>query len=248
MRPVYEQYDDELHCSKEPLEALPYLPLRLSFDQGITQPAMVVKQYDPERMQLRVLAEYFPGRCSATYFARGCKTLIQSEFPNIPLANHGTCDPAGTTGEIKEEAIFSWMQTLGHELSLVIIPAETNELDPRIDVLSQLLTFNPFPGQPAILISSRCKILRKGFNSHYRYKRKVGLENRYLEKPEKNFEANVIEALQYGAMDCFGLQGIIGGAIRDGTGAKDTQLHDVYCQLQNDKPAPKAGDFDVLAM
>ncbi|MCP4184273.1 MAG: hypothetical protein GY761_13315, partial [Hyphomicrobiales bacterium] len=44
------------------------------------------------------------------------------------------------------------------------------------------------------------------------------------------------------------LQGIIGGAIRDGTGAKDTQLHDPHGQLYDDKPAPKAGDFDVFGV
>lgn len=247
--PVYSQYDDVLHASEKPLEADPSLPLRLSFDQGITQPTMVVKQFDPAKQQVRVLAEYAPGRASPTFFARGCKSLIQTQFPGLRLMNHGTVDPAGLQGEIKEEAVFSWAQMVGHELGLALIPAETNELDPRIDVVGQLLTYNPFPGVPALLISSACPILRKGFNSHYRFKRKPGLYNRYSEKPEKNFEANVMEALQYGLMDIFGLQGIIGGAIRDGTGARQSGVHDPYADSREQmQSAVKPGDFDVMGI
>ena len=52
--------------------------------------------------------------------------------------------------------------------------------------------------RPGLVISPRCKALRKGFNSTYRYRRvNITGEHRYMEEPEKNDASHPHDAAQY---------------------------------------------------
>lgn len=241
--PVYDTFDDDLHVAREPLAAEPGLPLILGFDQGITQPAMAVMQYMPVG-QMRWIGEYLPGRMGASTFGQNCRAYLNANFPGAPIRAPATCDPAGMSGEVREDAHVSWAAMVQKELGVVIQPAETNEFDPRFESLNQLFTYMPAPGVPGFLLSPACKHTRKGLNSHYRYRKKQGLDNDFEPRPQKNLWANIIEAGQYAALDLFGRQGIIGGGVRDGMKPRDGALWQPdYPDLTASQQRP--GDFDV---
>ncbi len=53
-------------------------------------------------------------------------------------------------------------------------------------------------GQPGLLISPKCKILRKGMAGGYSYRRvQVAGDERYHDKPDKNRFSHPCEAAQY---------------------------------------------------
>lgn len=209
--PVYEGYDDTKHCSAEPLEPIPGLPLRISFDQGITGPAMLVSQY-ASIGQLRVLREFCPGRMGAHQFGEQCRQFLNVNFPGFPIHPACAVDPAGQQGAVTEDAHLSWSLTVSSAGQFNMVPAETNELDPRIDGVSQMLSTDVRAGVPSLIIDPRCLMLRKGFNSHYRFKKRQNGE--FEAKPEKNPWSNPHDALQYEVMSIYGLAGILQGQLR----------------------------------
>jgi hypothetical protein len=79
-------------------------------------------------------------------------------------------------------------------------PAWSNLWTPRYNSIDAYLTML-VAGQPAFILSPRCKVLRKGFNSEYKW-RKIQMmsEDRYSEKPTKNIYSHIHDAAQYAAM------------------------------------------------
>ncbi|MDH3740542.1 MAG: hypothetical protein OER56_02995 [Hyphomicrobiales bacterium] len=208
--PVYPEFDDDRHVAED-LKPLPDLGIRLSFDQGVRGPAMVVTQLTPVG-QLRVLGEYVPEhRMGPTQFAKGCVAYLFVNFRGFKIVA-ATCDPAGFAGGDKEFGDLAWSDTVAEQMKILLLPAPSNELNARLDGVRQLLTY--FPDQkPALLLSSKCKVIRKGFMSHYRYKVKgEGKQKTIDPKPEKNLWSNPHDALQYDILDAFGLDGVIAGA------------------------------------
>jgi hypothetical protein len=217
--PVYTEYDDTRHCDDEAdLEPIPGLPLRLGFDQGVRGPAMVVAQWTPDG-QLLVLDEFCPGRIGPTGFGRGCKLLLREKFRGFRVYR-ATGDPRGFDGSDEEFGDLAMFQTVQQIMKIVIWPAETNELHPRQDGVRQLLSYTLPGGRPALKVSRRAKKLRKGFASHYRYKKRRGPDAGTDPKPEKNEFSNPHDALQYLVLDLVGLEGVIRGELKGGRGDK----------------------------
>lgn len=215
--PVYGEYDDQVHCDDDAdLEPIPGLPLRLGFDQGVRGPAMVVSQWTPEG-QLRVLDEYCPGRIGPTGFARGAKILLETRYRGYRI-ERATGDPRGFDGGDEEHGDKSMFETVAAVMDIVIYPAETNELHPRLDGVRQLLRYRIDGRKPGILVSRRAKTIRKGFNSHYRYKKRRGQEAGTDPVPEKNEFSNPHDALQYIVLDLLGLVGVVRGELMGGRG------------------------------
>ena len=52
-------------------------------------------------------------------------------------------------------------------------------------------------GQPAILISSKCKTLRKGLNGGYEYKRVNVSGDKYKDKPDKGKYSHICNAFEF---------------------------------------------------
>lgn len=239
--PVYEEYDDMAHCAEDDLEPIKGLALRLGFDQGVRGPAMIVSQWTP-RGQLRVLDELCPGRIGPTGFGRECKLLLESRYRGFKI-ERATGDMKGFDGADEETGDKSMFQTVGNVMDIIIWPAETNELQPRQDGVRQLLRYRVNGRDPALLISPRCKMLRKGFNSHYRYKKRRGQEAGTDPKPEKNEYSNPHDALQYLVMDLVGLEGVQRGELMGGRGDR-VAAGDEPDEPRGGTAMPKT-DFDV---
>jgi hypothetical protein len=210
--PVYPEYDDAKHVAEEDLKPFPHLPIRIGFDQGVTGPAMVVAQYTLLG-QLRVLDELVPAsRIGATAFGNQCRVFLSERYRGFDITM-GVCDLAGFSGGDTEQGDHAWAETVSKALGIALLPAPTNELQARHDVIKQLLTHNPGPmEEQGFLLSPRCRVLRKGFNSHYKFEL-VGTGRNAVPalKPKKNLHSNPHDALQYLALDIFGIAGVTSG-------------------------------------
>ena len=206
--PVYAEYSDQVHLAPEELKFDPSRPLSLGLDQGLTQPAAVVLQRSANG-QWRVLFEYVPGRMNARRFAIGLRDLIAEKCPNAKI-EQAYADPAGFTGADNEAGELAWAETVGKELGVVVMPAPTNEIDPRLTAVKDELSFMLDGGEPALLISRACRMLRKGFASHYVYATRAAEQAQYG-KPIKNVYSNPHDALQYILLGVKGRYGVIQG-------------------------------------
>ena len=102
--------------------------------------------------------------------------------------------PAGTRrADTDENTVFKMLDSLGMNCEA----ANTNDLDIRFEAVRGFLT-RMFKGVPGFKLHKRCKILRKGFNSGYHFKRvQVTGEAKYVDKPNKNRYSHPHDALQY---------------------------------------------------
>lgn len=82
----------------------------------------------------------------------------------------------------------------------VVAPARTNAPKTRQDAVKKLM-ITEIDGVPMFRISSRCKMLRKGFLGKYHYERiQVAGDERYKDVACKNIYSHVQDGLQYGAL------------------------------------------------
>lgn len=214
--PVFEEWADDLHYAAEPIVFDPQRPLYLGFDQGLTQPACIAAQRAPNG-QWRVLHEVVPGRMNARRFAERVKEDLAEVCPNARVAG-AWADPAGFDGADREAGELAWAETVGRELSIAIQPAPSNEIDLRHQAVKDELTFMVDGATPGLLVSPRCKELRKGFASHYMFEKRK-LEQSQSRKPIKNFWANPHDALQYLFLGVKGRFGVISNNRDAGMGA-----------------------------
>ena len=79
----------------------------------------------------------------------------------------------------------------------MIQAAPTNLFEPRKDAVLQPL-MRMINGQPGFLLDKKCRILRKGFNGQYKYRKlQVSGDARFTTEPDKNEFSHPHDALQY---------------------------------------------------
>lgn len=209
-QPVYPEYSDDRHLSREELAPVKGIPLKIGVDAGLRAPAAIIGQ-DLPNGQCLILGEVVPGRVGTKSFAALVRKECGDIAPGIPI-EIGYCDPAGFSGGDSEDNQLAWAEQLMHELKIPIEPAPSNELDLRLDAVRDDLLANLDGETPALRISKRCKVLRKGFASHYRYaKRKQANTESLTPKPEKNDWSHIHDALQYLRLGVKGRYGVISG-------------------------------------
>lgn len=215
-QPVYEDdYSDDVHFSAVPLEALGSAPLEAGLDAGVQRPAAVIGQHS-SKGQFRVLAEVVPGRRNARRFCDEIRRVVAERWPGrrIELA---WADPAGFTGADREGGDLAWAETVALELGCPVLPAPSNELDLRLGAVKDELSYSIEAGVPALVVDPSCRLLRKGFASHYRYRReRVGSLERTSDKPDKNDWSHPHDALQYWLLGKKGRYGAIAGRPKQG--------------------------------
>ena len=209
-KPVYSEYNDSIHCATEEITVYRGLPIILSWDYGMT-PACVISQLSP-RGQFRVIDELvsgipeaqrlnmdpirYVGDMGIRQFSRTIvKPYLINNYPGISF--HSVGDPAGNERGQSNEI------TCMQELSWAGIPTEmgrTNKFIARREAVAGFLN-RMVDGNPGFLLSPRCRMLRKGFNGHYRYRMmRVQTGEKYTNEPEKNIYSHCHDGLQYGAM------------------------------------------------
>ncbi|MGL4397630.1 MAG: hypothetical protein ACRCS9_13905 [Hyphomicrobium sp.] len=205
-KPVYEEYNDDIHCAREPLRLLPGVPLEFGFDGGYgLHPAGIVSQRTSTG-QRRIVKEFYFDRCGPTRFAEQLKLWLESEARDIPRGR-AFVDPTAFDGIDKLSGELGWVQIVEAATGLRMEPAPSNEPAIRQDAVRQELLYLIDGTQPSLLISPACVYIRKGFASHYRYE-KVRKEtgDEMAPKPAKNEYSHPHDGLQY---LCLGSRGTL---------------------------------------
>lgn len=203
-KPVYSEYNDSLHVRQ--IYAVQGVKLVIGLDFGLT-PAAVITQTDA-RGRLLVLDELCGDDMGIRQFLEDA--LIPYLMTNYAVwwAKKDTMieligDPAGEQkAQTDEKSCFQEVKAK----NLKIRAAKTNAYLPRrgavVWYLSKLIS-----GQPAFLLDEDCKVLRKGFNGGYKYRRiQVTGDERYTDEPVKNKFSHPHDALQYAALETGGIQ------------------------------------------
>ncbi len=193
-RAVYPEFKDHIHVvAPETLEGVrPDAPLLIGVDFGLT-PAIAFAQRDPKDGQLQVIDEMVAEDLGAVRFFEDAARYIKRRWPRRPVS--GTGDPAGEQrNQVDERTPYDVASSQGLPLS----PAYTNDFTIRREAVGRALTRLTMLGRPALVISSRCKVLRKAMNGGYCFRRIAAAgDERFRDVPDKTSFSHVAEALQY---------------------------------------------------
>ena len=120
------------------------------------------------------------------------RSYISQFFPSNEKFFYG--DPSGEFTSQDGKSAYDLFMAQG----IYIRRAPTNKIQPRIFSVTQVLT-RMVNGEPAFLLNKKtCKMLRKGFNGGYIYRKlQVSGSSRFNEEPEKNGFSHCQDALQY---------------------------------------------------
>lgn len=203
-RPVYPEYNDEIHCRKSEIKYQRGLTLLMGSDFGRT-PATVIAQLGMDGV-LYVLDEVTAENMSSDQFIEQLlRPLLTNKygFPNCPHINFG--DPAGQN--YNEVVSVSAIETFNrYGIRTKAAPGlKNNEFQIRIDAVSRLLR-RSYKGVAALQIGENCKMLRKGFNGYYCYRKlRTGVDGdeRYTPEADKNRYSHVHDAFQYLCVGAF---------------------------------------------
>lgn len=202
-KPVFEAYDDNLHCreknillSRDNSKSPPYAPVYLGWDNTGRNPAVVVAQKSEDGQwcaQYELAADGMGMRA----FSAEVKRWLSEIIPNYRIIKI-TCDPAGKAkgADDLDMRMLIVLQFPG----VPVLNARTNDPATRIEAVDGALRRSILPGgEPALIISKRCKILRSACLSKYHFRKmKLAGSDRYTETPEKITPyADVADALQY---------------------------------------------------
>ena len=194
-KPVFTEFNDALHVPDNDLAYMEGLPLVIGLDAGLN-PAGVFCQRTPNG-QWRIIRELVgePGT-GAIRFAGMLAKVLADEFPTARTII-GYADPSAAYGVDKKAGESTWIELVAHHAAIRILAAPTNALTPRLEAVRLPLS-RLIDGQPGLLLSPRCKVLREGMNAGYRYKKKLGeVESFATDEPEKNEYSHPQDGLQY---------------------------------------------------
>lgn len=190
--PVFPQYRDSVHCSPERIDPVPDVPLLLGADFGLT-PACVIGQKLVDGRWL-ILDELVTDDMGVTRFAEMLGSYIARNYPEHKVGG-AWGDPAGNQRAFSDErtALDIMSQHTGWRWR----PAPTNAPEMRLEVVRGTLN-RMVDGEPGLLLSPKCQVLRKGFAGGYcrRFVKASGSAQLH-EQPAKNSFSHPHDALQY---------------------------------------------------
>ena len=196
-KPVHPAYNDSIHYRARILNPNEKIPLGLGFDFGLT-PACAIVQLNPIG-KLDIIDELWSEDMNLRDFVTGVVIPhLNRYYPWWHENYESRHDPAG--GQSSQTDGVSCQEIL-RDAGIVSLPAaENNDPTARRDGLGFFLG-RMTGGEPALGLSSKCSMIRKGLMGSFQYARmKVGGEERYHEKPLKNIYSHICEALEYIAM------------------------------------------------
>jgi len=197
-RPVYPSYRDSLHCKE--FEFDKRLPIIRGWDFGLT-PACIFLQVNP-KCQVRVGHELCAERAGIEAFSDVVLRFCADTFGRgRTYTDIG--DPAGDKdSETDETSCFDILH--GKDIDIRGGPQAPQIRIESVDLTLRNMLDN---GEPQMIVHPRCKMLRKGFQGGYQYRRLLvrdsGGGHRYDDKPEKNKYSHPHDALQYPVADMF---------------------------------------------
>ncbi len=197
---VHPEFRDHIHVAQRELDPIPGLPLVIGIDPR-TRPSAVFMQRLVGSQRRFIDELQGDQNMGPRRFGKMLAELLHDRFPFVkPDSIRGVVDPSAQYGADKEDDEKTWLEIVAAVSGIRIDPAPTNNLDARREALKK-----PFmeliDGEPAILISPRCKLLRTGLNTGFRYKKlNVSGAERFADEVEKNEYADICEAAEYACL------------------------------------------------
>jgi hypothetical protein len=192
--PVHPDYVDAIHCAAEPLAPIKGMPIIIGLDFGLTPAAALVQKLLFGRY--RIIDELTATNMGAKRFARELRTYLAENYRGFRFRIAG--DPAGDErAQTDEETVYQVLAAEGIEAE----PVFTNDVTIRREALAEPLR-RLVDGKPAVELSPRCRMIRKGLAGGFCYRRKLvsGSQELYHSEPEKNLYSHPVEALEYAFM------------------------------------------------
>jgi hypothetical protein len=205
---VFPEYRDDFHCAATPLSATRGLPVKVSVDQGL-HAAALFRQTMPNGQRLILDEVRVEGGAAA--LAEAAQRLRGEKYSGFRFIG-GKSDPAGAarSGNDAEAWLDCFNRLMNFKGDERITVASTNDPEKRQSAVRYFLKRTVNDARPALLISPTCRMLRKGFASHYRFRAVVGKRGQYQERPEKNMYSDPHDALQYDCLDDGGYEAVTG--------------------------------------
>lgn len=193
-RPVFPEFVDSAHVARETFAAIKGLPLRIGVDFGLT-PAAVIAQRTASG-QWRCMQELCMDDMGIVRFAEMLTRLLDDQFPDFPNEQIiGVGDPAGTARSQVDER--SALAVLKEHTGIDFRAAPTNAFSLRREAVAGTMN-RMIDGQPGLVVSPACKMLRKALAGAYCFRRiQVGGDERYNDRPDKGPYSHIADALQY---------------------------------------------------
>lgn len=209
-KPVYPEFNRDLHVAARPLKYEKKRKLVLGLDAQ--KDACAVAQQREFGGRLNWLHAFIPPvRMGAKQFGKWLADEVAIVYPDLGeyefSLDPSGFDPNGIDDDFTWAEVFGRAFGLGDEWSAFVLPAPTNNLDPRIEVVrTALVQVDGFAMCPI-----GCKPLIRPFMTGYRYgDSKTHGDEVLTQIPIKNEWSHVMEAGQYGALRISGMRNTIG--------------------------------------
>jgi hypothetical protein len=192
--PVHGEYTDEVHCAREELKPSPKRLVIVGLDFGLTPAAAFVQKQASG--QWIVFDEITTEHLGVKNFGENLLgPKLRGEYGEFNVVVCG--DPSGSDeASTDESTCFEILKGIGIPAS----PVLTNDPTIRRECVDGPLT-RMIDGKPGILISPKCKVIRKGLSGGFYYRRiQVAGDERFQNKPYKNKYSHPVEALEYALM------------------------------------------------
>jgi len=191
-RPIYPEYSDAIHC--KPCSAIKGVPIVRGWDFGLT-PSCVFTQTHNGRWF--IIDEMTSEDMGADKFSDDVIEHCAREYKGFEFTDYG--DPAGNNrSETDEKTCFEILKGKGIQIQ----PGDQT-LELRIGSVKKPLR-TLVDGKPRLQLDPKCKMLRRGFQGRYQFRRLQTSQEKYTEKPDKNDYSHPHDALQYIATRLFG--------------------------------------------
>ena len=168
----------------------------MGWDYGLTPAGIFIHpRTTPGGIVLEVFDELVSERAGISRFTDLVKMHSAIHYPECSFTHYG--DPAGVEAAQTDERTCYQVQS---DMGINVIPGIQSP-EARHEAVRYWLT-RQVDGAPAFRLSPRCKVLRRGFNGGYKWRRmqlssQGGDDARYADKPDKNSYSHPHDALQY---------------------------------------------------
>lgn len=186
-KPVWPEYADAVHAAKGEIAFTSELPVYIGIGIALQSAALFAQRR--ANGQWVMLDELQPDYGGAVHFAQELASKMARDFPlgtKFKVYALRPDDPYGAEAEALQILRGRGIAPLPCRVSDAVLRREA-----VAGALSRLLG-----GDPGLLVSARCRTIRKALAGGYAYPLIQGQE-RYHDKPAENRYAPIAEALQY---------------------------------------------------
>lgn len=227
-KPVYPEYNDNIHCVDERMirPASTQFPLICSADNGRWS-GFLVGQLDTFG-RLVVFDEIMSEDINLVEFGEIVSGDMKRRYSEYKF--NTWIDPwaANQRGQLTDDTMKKVWNNKGMNCKVSHTKSPSIMVNAVKNKLGQMIN-----GQPAIIISSRCKNLRKALNGSYQFRRIAASGERYSEKPDKGAYSHIANAFEF---------------MVDGTGAsKELRTSDRMAEFnKNNNGRPLQNNWNVF--